>query len=249
MWIYGLIGLVLVAMGLAVHVFKMYFLISGYNTMSVEKKANVDIAAVAKVMGITFYFDGAMLMMISILHYIGLEVSQLPFWIAIGISFVFMLIFVQRYDGNMFDEHHKLLKGALKKMFLPVSITFIAVVGVAILFVVLSRPIDVQINENDFKIGGMYGGTYNYDKVENIQYLTEIPEILVRTNGAAFGSHLRGYFKMEEYGAVTLFLNKDYKEYIYFEYGDKTILFNDESPRLRALFDQIQSNISEFKGK
>ncbi len=249
MWIYGLIGLVLVAMGLAVHVFKMYFLISGYNTMSVEKKANVDIAAVAKVMGITFYFDGAMLMMISLLHYIGLEVSQLPFWIAIGISFVFMLIFVQRYDGNMFDEHHKLRKGALKKMFLPVSITFIAVVGVAILFVVLSRPIDVQINENDFKIGGMYGGTYNYDKVENIQYLTEIPEILVRTNGAAFGSHLRGYFKMEEYGAVTLFLNKDYKEYIYFEYGDKTILFNDESPRLRALFDQIQSNISEFKGK
>lgn len=217
--------------------------------MSVEKKANVDIAAVAKVMGITFYFDGAMLMMISLLHYIGLEVSQLPFWIAIGISFVFMLIFVQRYDGNMFDEHHKLRKGALKKMFLPVSITFIAVVGVAILFVVLSRPIDVQINENDFKIGGMYGGTYNYDKVENIQYLTEIPEILVRTNGAAFGSHLRGYFKMEEYGAVTLFLNKDYKEYIYFEYGDKTILFNDESPRLRALFDQIQSNISEFKGK
>ena len=213
--------------------------------MPVEKKANVDIAAVAKVMGITFYFDGVMLLMISLLHYIGLEVSQLPFWIAIGISFVFMLIFVQRYDGNLFDEHHKLRNGALKKMFLPVSITFIAVVGVAILFVVLSRPIDVQIHENDFKIGGMYGGTYSYDEIENLQYLTEIPEILVRTNGAAFGSHLRGYFKMEEYGAVTLFLNTDYKEYIYFEYGDKTILFNDDTTRLRDMFEQIQSKVND----
>ena len=88
--------------------------------MPVEKKANVDIAAVAKVMGITFYFDGAMLMLISLLHYIGLEVSQLPFWIAIGISFVFMMIFVQRYDGNLFDEHHQPI-GTIRNEYLTLN--------------------------------------------------------------------------------------------------------------------------------
>jgi len=42
MWFYILIGVFLIVMGLLVHVFKWYFLISGYNTMSKEKKAKVN---------------------------------------------------------------------------------------------------------------------------------------------------------------------------------------------------------------
>jgi hypothetical protein len=38
MWFYLLIGIFLIFMGLSVHVFKWYFLISGYNTMPKEKR-------------------------------------------------------------------------------------------------------------------------------------------------------------------------------------------------------------------
>ena len=130
-------------------------------------------------------------------------------------------------------------------MFLPVSITVFALIAVALLFVVLSRPIDITVEDDYFKIGGMYGNTYDYAQVENLQYLTEIPEILTRTNGAAFGSHLRGYFKMEEYGSVTLFLNTKHSEYIYFEYDGKKIIFNDESEALKKVYDEIYAELTD----
>ena len=55
MWFHLLIGVLLIAMGLAVHVFKWHFLISGYNTMSKEKKANVDTEGLGRLIGIYLY--------------------------------------------------------------------------------------------------------------------------------------------------------------------------------------------------
>lgn len=101
MWLYAIIGLMLIALGLAVHVFKLYFLISGYNTMSVEKKANVDVRGMAKIMGIVLYFDGLLLILLSILQYSGIKLSSVPIFAVIVISFLFMLVFLQRYDGNL----------------------------------------------------------------------------------------------------------------------------------------------------
>jgi len=43
MWFFIIMGVFLIVMGLTIHVFKWYFLISGYNTMPEEKKANVDV--------------------------------------------------------------------------------------------------------------------------------------------------------------------------------------------------------------
>jgi hypothetical protein len=53
-----MIGVFFILIGLAVHVFKWYFLISGYNTMSKEKKANVDTEGLGRLMGIYSYVNG-----------------------------------------------------------------------------------------------------------------------------------------------------------------------------------------------
>lgn len=54
-------GVFFIAMGLAVHVFKWYFLISGYNTMPKEKKANVNTEGLGRLMGIYSYVNGGVL--------------------------------------------------------------------------------------------------------------------------------------------------------------------------------------------
>ena len=42
------LGILFIVMGLAVHVLKMHFLISGYNTMSKEKKKKVDVEEIGR---------------------------------------------------------------------------------------------------------------------------------------------------------------------------------------------------------
>lgn len=51
MWFYFMIAGFFIAIGLAVYVFKWYFLIAGYNTMSKEKKVNVDTKSLGRLMG------------------------------------------------------------------------------------------------------------------------------------------------------------------------------------------------------
>lgn len=243
MWLYAVIGCLLIAMGLAVHVFKLYFLISGYNTMPVEKKANVDIKSTAKVMGLVFYFDGALLILTSLLLYMGVKLNTLPVFVIIAISVVFMLIFLQRYDGNLFDEDHKLKKGALKQMLMPASVSSVVVIIVIILGIWSMQPLKVTTEDTYFKISGMYGNEYAYDQIENLQYLETIPKILIRTNGAAIGSHLKGHFNLETLGAVTLFVNTDYHAYVYFEYEGKKIIFNMEEETLKSIYNTLLERI------
>ena len=59
MWIYIIMAATFIFLGLAVHVFKWYFLIAGYNTMPKERKANVDTAGLGRAMGIYSYANGA----------------------------------------------------------------------------------------------------------------------------------------------------------------------------------------------
>ena len=63
-----------VFIGLSVHVFKWYFLIAGYNTMSKEEKANVDIESVARIMGYWGYFNGVLFLIVTLLSTLGVEI-------------------------------------------------------------------------------------------------------------------------------------------------------------------------------
>ena len=61
-----ILGILFIVMGLAVHVFKMHFLISSYNTMSKEKKKKVDVEGLARFVGIYSYANAFVFMVICI---------------------------------------------------------------------------------------------------------------------------------------------------------------------------------------
>ena len=56
---YLIFGGTMLILGLLVHKAKLYFLISGYNTYSSEKKENVDIISTAKLIGYYGYSNAA----------------------------------------------------------------------------------------------------------------------------------------------------------------------------------------------
>lgn len=240
MLLYAIIGLILIAFGLSLHVFKMYFLIKSYRRMSVERKADVDIEGMARFIGIVSYFDGALLLLVAILSALNIHVSSFAIVVVIGISIIFMLIYSLRYDAHYFEESGKLKKGALKSMLLPVTSGGVVIVIVAVVLLWTMQPLGVVLGDDALQIKGMYGGTYAYDQMEQLKYMDELPKISMRTNGAALGSHLKGHFQLEEFGAVTLFINTNDRGYIYFEYEGKKIIFNQPLEELKKTYDELK---------
>jgi hypothetical protein len=240
MWLYIIIGVFLVAMGLAVHVFKWYFLISGYNTMSREKKANVDTKGLSRLIGIYFYVNGGVLIAMGVLNALGFRQVLAPSIIFFSISTVYLLIKAQKYDGNVYDERGKLRKGIGKKFALSSGITIAAVILVVVLLLFSSRPTKVTLIDDGVQIHGMYGDTYAWDSIITVKLIEELPTIEMRTNGSALGPYLKGHFRTKELGSVKLFVNAQKHPFIYLETDDRITIFNVESEdETREIFKEI----------
>ncbi|MDP4133674.1 MAG: DUF3784 domain-containing protein [Bacillota bacterium] len=244
MWAYFIIGGVLIVIGILIHVFKWYFLISGYNTMSKEKKANVDTKSLGRLMGIFSYVNGGVFILLGILNILGVKHISTAAFICLGITSVFVLIKAQKYDGNLFDENGKLIKG--RHFALRVGITSLALIFAAVSIFFAALPVKVTVSDKGIGIHGMYGDVYDFKSIKNVKLLDTLPNIELRTNGSAVGSKLKGHFKMAELGPVKLFVDTQKPPFIYFESGGKIIIFNVENAdKTREIFDKIKTNTKE----
>lgn len=143
--LYFLSGIFFIALGLAVHVFKWYFLISGYNTMSKEKKARVDTKSLGRLLGIYSYLNGGILLLLGLLDALGIRAGITPALVFFLISTIYLLIKAQKYDGNLYDEKGKLRKGAYKQLAIPAGIVVVTLIFVAILLFYSSRATQVTL--------------------------------------------------------------------------------------------------------
>jgi hypothetical protein len=226
MWFYLIIGAFFIAIGLAVHVFKWHFLIAGYNTMSKEKKANVDIEGLGRLMGIYSYVNGGVLIVMGVLHALGLKPVLSPVVIIFGISTIYLLIRAQKYDGNIYDKSGKMIEGAWKQFVLPVGTVVVTLIFVVILMFFSSQETKVTFLEEGLQIHGMYGETYRWESIEEVRLIESLPNIELRTNGSALGSSLKGHFRTTEYGSVKLFVDTKKPPFILMQSNGRMVIFN-----------------------
>ncbi|NLE90886.1 MAG: DUF3784 domain-containing protein [Dehalococcoidales bacterium] len=226
MWYYILIGVFFIVLGLAVHVFKQYSLIAGYNTMSKEKKANVDTEGLGRLMGIYAYSNGGICIVMGVLYALGIKLSMVPAVIFFSVSTIYLLIKAQKYDGNLYDDRGKLRKGAGKQLVLPVSVVVVTLIFIAVLMFFSSQPTKVTFMEEGLQIHGMYGNVYTWDSIKAVKLIEELPAVEMRTNGSAVGPNLKGHFRTSEYGSVMLFVNAKIPPFIYLETDNGVIIFN-----------------------
>jgi hypothetical protein len=240
MWFYIIIGIFLIAIGLAVHVFKLYFLISGYNTMSKEKKAKVDTEGLGRLMGIYAYVNGGVFIVMGVLQALGLKPVQTPAVVFFVISTVYLLIKAQKYDGNIYDENGKLRKGAGKQLALPMILALVALIFVAVLMFFSSQSTKVTFLDEGIQIQGIYGDVYTWESIEGVEMMEELPTIEMRTNGSALGSNLKGHFRTRELGSVKLFVNTQKPPFIYLETDGGITIFNlNNADETQEVFKEI----------
>lgn len=122
-------------MGLAVQVFKWYFLLPGYHVLTIEMKGYVDVHSMAKFTALGYYFNAGLLLLCGGLAYGGIQINQLAIAIIVISTLIFISIFVQRYNGNLFDDQHQLIWKSVKRIILPIvgfSIVWICVCGLCL---------------------------------------------------------------------------------------------------------------------
>lgn len=246
MWFYIILGAFFIAIGLAIHIFKCYFLISGYNTMSKEKKQKVDTEKLGRLMGIYSYINGGALVFVGILAGFGIKSAQLPYLILFIASTTYLLIKAQSYDGNIFDENGKLIKGAGKSLVLPIGIITVVVIFVGGLMMFSVQPTKISIFQDYIQIHGMYGEEYQWNTIEKVSIIEELPEIEMRTNGSALGSNLKGYFRTKDKKIVKLFVNTSKPPYIFMETKYGIIIFNlKDKENTTIAYEAIKSQIEK----
>jgi hypothetical protein len=244
MWIYIIMAATFIFLGLAVHVFKWYFLIAGYNTMPKERKANVDTAGLGRAMGIYSYANGAVYLLGGILHSLGIEWSMAPAVIFTMVSSLVLVIRIQKYDRNIYNGRSRGWRRGRREGLVGIVITVLSLIFVLVLMVISMRPTRVGILDEGLKIYGMYGDTYTWEEIEEAKTLEELPTIKRRTNGASVGPHLKGNFTTEEMGPVRLHVKKGNLPYIYIKTDKRVIIFNlDDSQEALKVIEEIQAQI------
>lgn len=100
MYILYLIAGIFLIIGIGIRFFKWYFLISGYNTMSKEKKENVDIEKLGKLMGNFSIIIGILFIIAAIAQNQGNGLLTSISLFSIFTLTVILIIYAQKYDKN-----------------------------------------------------------------------------------------------------------------------------------------------------
>jgi len=214
-------------------------LIAGYNTMSKEQKANVDIQGLSSFMRNVFIVIGLVIIagnFLSRLFGFPMIASSLNFIIPfVGIPFA--IVKAQKFDHNK--------QGSKAKM-------VYVVVGFVVLFVTGllyygTTPAKIEINGESIHISGMYGIELKGSDIQEITMREKLPSIIIRTNGFSFGSSNKGNFRLEEIGKCKLFLQSESGPYLVMikKNGEKIILNRKNKIETEQVFENIKTMINK----
>ena len=245
MWILIGVGLLLIILGLMVHKLKWYFLISGYNTMSKKKQKNVDTDGLGRFIGMYSYINGCIFIVTGILFGLGIKSIVIPASIFLVISSIYLLLKSQKFDRNLFDDDDKFKKGAWKKFIIPVVVSVIVLAAFSIPMIFSSRSVSVTVLPEGIEIHGSYGGVYQWDQIEQVELINELPSIDRRTNGSALGSKLKGHFRTSESDDIMLFVDTDHPPYLSMQTTKGMVIINLADPEATTnLIKAITNNIN-----
>jgi hypothetical protein len=230
----------LLLLGFLIRYRRMYFLISGYNTMPAEKQKNVDTEGLGRLMGSCLFAMGGLITAGMTLLSFRLTAAGLVFLISIVPVIVYLLIAAQKFDGNAHDASDKMKTGS-KILISGVVILLIALTGgIAYSLAYNSKPVVVLLSDRTIEIRGMYGLSIERSDLKSITLQEDLPAILRRTNGMAAGSHLKGNFSMETIGSAMLFIDRSIPPFIIIRSTGKPVIINQATAAdTKSLYDAL----------
>lgn len=225
-----LVALLFFAMGFAIKYKKAYWLISGYNTMSEDKKKNVDVQGLGIFMGNMMFLMGGVLLVAALFLALKQAIIGIILLLLLIPLSLFIIIKAQAYDGNMKNEDGSLNRNA-KLLIGVVAVSMVIIfIGVGFLLYAGNKSTEFIIEDHGLRTIGMYGDKVEFSSISNITLQDEIPKIEFKSNGSAIGSKMKGYFVVNELGKVKLFVDVEKPPFIYVETNSGLVILNRDNP-------------------
>lgn len=230
------VGLLMIGLGFLVK--SAPDLIAGYNTMSKDKKKNVDISGLS-----TFMRNGFITIGISMI--IGYYLFKWVGFTMIANSMIFLItlfgtailvIHAQRFDHNK--------KNQTKLTYFIIGLVILFVFGLMTYGFI---PAKVIYSHDKIQFSGMYGFDMNTGEIEYVEITEKLPTIKKRTNGFSFGTIHKGFFNLDKIGKSRLLVHSETAPYLIIskKNGDKIIInFNDKT-ETEKLYNKIKILMDE----
>ncbi len=247
MYVLIFVGILCIVLGVLVKCFKCYWLISGYNTMSKEKRKNVDTEGLGRLIGNFMFLLGVVMFLGAGLISTGFKTFGIILIVgAIFLLTPYIMIKSQKYDKNALKPDGSMKKSTKLMIGVFIGFTLIIFIFIIGLNVYGTQEPRVTVDDEKIKIDGMYASTVRIDDIIEVVLLDSIPEVLRKDNGFDFGNILRGKFSLESIGKGRLYINNGKSPYVYLRLKNGFVIINyNSSEKTQELYDKIEqySNI------
>lgn len=228
---------------------RIYGLISGYNTMSQEKRRNVDIERLGALFGNCLFIMAGIMAAGALLLKLGQGLVGFIVLALLAPVIIYLVVAGQRISGSTRTASgNARTTGALKR---PGSKALVALIAVSALVLIgfvaflifrLVEPATVSFDGNVLSMTGLYSQQVAVGDMSQVALLDTLPTVLRRTNGSALGDQLAGHFTLEGVGPAMLYLNKGQPPFISIETAKGRIYLNAATPQdSRTLYERIQA--------
>lgn len=235
-----IISIIFFLLGLAMKVFKWDFLIAGYNTMSKEKKENVDKEGLCKATG-NFLMIVALLLLINAVtgSYGYRFISLISMLLIFPLTIVF-IVAAQKYDHNEKTKSNKL------EIKIGIGFTVFFMVILFIMFMYGAQDPRVDISKEKIRISGMYSASIDVNKILDISIKDEMPNTSKKVNGFDLGYIMRGDFTLEGMGKARIYIHENKPPFVIINTEDHFYIINyKESKKTQKLYEELNSIIEK----
>jgi len=225
-----IMGLLFIGLGFLVRAYPG--LIAGYNTLSPEKKKNVDIDGLSR-----YIHNGLIIMGIVIMagyllfRWAGWTLmANMVILIVTLVGSAILMMTANRFNHNR-DKHgisHYLILGII--LFLLAGI-----------FLFGFMTTKTHFEGATIRFTGMYATEMKVSEIKKVELADTIPAILMRTNGFSLGPVYKGNFRLDEFGKCRLYINAGKGKYVIITdvEGFRTILRYKRDLDSRRIFERI----------
>jgi len=223
-------GLIFIALGFLIRVYPG--MISGYNTMSAEKKKNIDIEGLTRFMRNGLILMGlAIILLYLVLRWIDWSyLANMVIILVVLTGSVILFLTSGKYDHNPEKKS--------RSHYIVLGIVLLLLGGVFFYGFMTTKT---QINGNMIRFTGMYGKEMHVSEIGEVELMDTIPRIVIRTNGFSLGPVHKGNYRLEEFGKCRLYINSVKGKYLIITdiEGFRTILRYKNDQDSRSIYEQI----------
>ena len=232
--------ILLLACGIAIKHYKAYWLISGYNTMSAEKKKNVDIKNLGELMANFCYVMSGIIMLGTLLMVLNQNAAGGTVLFLMLPAIIYLLIKAQKYDRNTRESDGTMKTRAKILIGAVIGFLVITFAGIGVMLYSGSKSPEYIVQNGTLKIHSIYGEELKLSEIVSITLQDQIPDILFKNNGFDLGSIKRGYFKLKDIGQVKLFADTNNPPYVFIDGKFGLRIVNTDTPEnTKRLYENL----------